>query len=329
MVYLEHNTRIPLYEHEKDITHFIWQLRRYGPIESQKKLRIIHNLGTDPVCLPLLLAGASVSGQGVLVELGTYVGLSSRCLAHGLGKAKAAINATSEMESSYHAFDVFGHDARNFEKIGARMPWVKEVDPNFSEDSSYRWLWDAAVKDVYPNAVGHEGLIDADSLYPKLWHKRPVQVLSVDSAKSWGAFRDQTAGIQKPYMLKRGALLILMDFATIDTQIKLLYSGCLRQYIQPVYSSFCQGEQWIFVVTQSFSLGMIGACLEDYLDGNQVPTEAQFEAMMAQATEDVEFMDGLFGQTSPAMAKQRTCLLDKVREELNDAKVHWKYLQVQ
>lgn len=331
LVYLERTTHLPLLPEEENLS--VWQIRRYGKTLN-KKLRMIHNLGTEPSCLALLLAGASVQ-NGVMVELGTYAGLSSRCLAFGLNASVAAATAHHQKPEpeSYHAFDVFGHDQSNFDKISRNMPWIYQIQPDFGVNSSYQWMWRMAIHDVYPTAVAHEGFINATTLYPRLWHKRPIDVLSVDSAKSWSAFRDQTAGIQRPYMLKKGALLILMDFVTIDTQIKLLYTGCLRQYLQPVYSAYCRGEQWIFVATQSFSLGMVGACMEDYLgddDTKAEPEGYQYHEMLEQAKADVDFMDGLFFQRNhDNMKEERKCLLDKLRKELYESKAHWKYLKVQ
>merc|ERR1740124_737656 len=158
--------------------------------------------------------------------------------------------------------------------------------------------------------------------------------MSVDSAKTWAAFRDQTAGIQRPYMLKKGSILILMDFLTIDTQIKLLYSGCLSSYLQPVYSAFCRGEQWIFVVTQSFSLGMIGACMQDFLgDGEGEPTEEQYENMISLAQNDIMLLDTLnfddaSSSISPAMESERRCMMEHLTKEIKESPKHWSYLRV-
>ena len=58
----------------------VYELRRFQDTD-----RIIHRLGLDPLCLPSLLAGAAVQDAGVVAsELGTYVGLTSRCLGMGL-----------------------------------------------------------------------------------------------------------------------------------------------------------------------------------------------------------------------------------------------------
>lgn len=302
----------------------VWRMRRFSPFQtSGGKLRLIHNLGTDAACLPLMLAGASVGDFGVVVELGTYLGLSSKCIGMGFN--------TTKREDSYFAFDLFGNDEFNYNTITKNMPWTKETNPDFNnKEASYLWLWEHAAKtEAYPTAQTFPGFINATTMYPKIWKKKPIALMSVDSAKTWSAFRDQTAGVQRPYMLKKGALLILMDFHTVDTQIKLMYTGCLRQYLQPVYTSWCRGEQWIFVALQTFSLGMIGACMQDYLEDQTEPSAEQFQEMLRLAEADLEFMDGLFGPISTSLEEQRKCLMDHLHKELFDSKSHWKFLRVQ
>jgi hypothetical protein len=321
-IYLERTASMPFSQYGfGDEGYSVWRMRRFAPMEGEK-LRVIHNLGTEPSCLALLLAGAAVQDFGVVVELGTYLGLSSKCM--GLG-----FNSTGQ-EDSYFAFDLFGDDDYNYDKITKNMPWTLQVMPDFKKESSYLWLWKNATVEAYPSAQAFEGFINATTLYPKLWHKKPIALLSVDSAKTWSAFRDQTAGIQRPFMLKKGSILILMDFVTIDTQIKLLYTGCMGQYLQPVYSSYCRGEQWIFVATQTFSLGMVGACMQDYLgDVHELPTELQFAEMSRRAQRDVLFMDSLGQGPSESMASDRQCMMERLCKELQASPKHWKFLRVQ
>ena len=208
LIYLERSTQMPLASGNVDV----WKMRRFAKM-SDGKLRVINNLGTEPACLALLLAGAAVGDFGVVVELGTYLGLSSKCISLGL-------NSTNR-EGAYFAFDLFGNDEFNYDRITKSMPWTLQIMPDFTKESSYLWLWKNATIDVYPTAKAFEGSIDSTTLYPKLWKKKPIALLSVDSAKSWAAFRDQTAGIQRPYMLKKGAILILMDFLTMTIQTQI------------------------------------------------------------------------------------------------------------
>ena len=316
MMYLEKTTQMPFAPDDYDV----WKMRRFEKMSDGKR-RVINNLGTEPACLALLLAGAAVGDFGVVVELGTYLGLSSKCMGMGL-------NSTNR-DDAYFAFDLFGNDDYNYDKITKSMPWTLQVMPDFKKESSYLWLWRNATAEAYPTAQAYKGRINATTLYPKLWKKKPIALLSVDSAKTWASFRDQTAGIQRPYMLKKGALLILMDFLTIDTQIKLLYTGCLGQYLQPVYSSFCKGEQWIFVATQTFSSGMIGACMQDYLgDDQQEPSPEQYEEMLQRAQRHTDFMASL-GAAAPVMVEERKCMMEHLTKGLKESTVHWKYLRVQ
>lgn len=325
-IYIERETKMPFgptVDPDQSDGYSVWKMRRFAKMAN--KFRQIHNLGTEPACLALVLAGAAVGDDfGVVVELGTYLGLSSKCIGLGLNSTKR--------QDAYFAFDLFGNDDYNYDKITKNMPWTLQVKPDFTKESSYQWLWRNATVDVYPSAQAFEGFINATTVYPKLWKKQPIALMSVDSAKTWSHFRDQTAGIQRPYMLKKGSILILMDFLTIDTQIKLLYTGCMGQYLQPVYSSYCKGEQWIFVATQSFSLGMVGACMQDYLGNEQQePTEQQYEAMLERAQGHVNFMDNLGsdGLLSTALADERKCMMEHLETELKESTVHWKYLRVQ
>lgn len=130
-------------------------------------------------------------------------------------------------------------------------------------------------------------------------------------------------------MLKRGAILVLMDFLTIDTQIKLLY-GCWREYLQPVYSSWCRGEQWIFVVTRTFSLPMVGSCMQDLLGDDQIPSADKLKEMEVQIMHDVDFLDGLFEPPVDVMEEERRCMSEKLIAKLHQSPGgHWHNLRVQ
>lgn len=244
------------------------------------------------------------------------------------------LNSTGRSDS-YFAFDIFGNDDFNYDKITKAMPWTLQVMPDFKKESSYQWLWRNATYDAYPTANAFEGYINSTTLTPRMWQKKTVALLSIDSAKSWNALKSQTAGIQRPYMLKKGSILILMDFITIESHIKLFYSGCLSQYLQPVYSSYCRGEQWIFVVTKSFSLGMIGACIEDFIEDQAEPTDAQYEEMFMVAQEHVNIMSSLDfdsnknSSLSPQFESERRCMINRLKEQIKVSPGVWKFLRVQ
>lgn len=305
---LEQTTSMPRYPNMT-----VYEMRRFS--EPNK---IIYSLGTDPVCFPLVLAGASVE-EGVIVELGTFVGLSTKCMALGLN--------TTKRTGQYYAFDFFGHHQASYSSIIQHMPWVAK-GRTFTVDSSYKWLWESAVKHVYPSIRGFEGEINKDTLHPEIWDKQSISLLSIQSAKLWKDFHDQFDGIQKPFMLKRGAILVLMDFLTIDVQVKLFY-GCWREFLQPVYSSWCQGNQWIFVVTKTFSLSMVGSCVQDLLGEAQVPTDEKMREMEVKIVHDVDFLDGLFGLPSDSMKEERECMALKLNAKLHEEPGHWRTLKME
>lgn len=93
---------------------------------------LVHSLGTETVCLPLLLAGAAVQNVGIVLELDPFVGMSSCCI--GLG-----LNATSSQNSLY-SFDLFWNEA-NYKTISQNMNWIHSYKPDFWEDSSFLCLW--------------------------------------------------------------------------------------------------------------------------------------------------------------------------------------------
>lgn len=305
---LERATSMPRYPNMT-----VYEMRRFT-----EPNRPILSLGIDPICFPLVLAGASVE-EGVIVELGTFVGLSTKCMALGL--------KTTERTGQYYAFDYFGNHQPSYTSIVQHMPWVTK-ERKFTVESSYKWLWESAVKHVYPSIRGFEGEINKDTLNPKIWDKQSISLLSIQSAKLWKDFHNQLDGIQKPFMLKRGAILVLMDFLTIDVQVKLFY-GCWREFLQPVYSSWCQGNQWIFVVTKTFSLSMVESCVQDLLGEAQVPSDEKMREMEVKAIHDVDFLDGLFGLPSDSMKEERECMASKLIAKLNEEPGHWRSLKTE
>lgn len=264
----ENLTRVPM----KEDSLSVWQLRRF-----HDNNHLIHRLDTDAVCLPLLLAGASV--QGVAVELGTFVGLSSRCIGMGL--------SSTDMTNAFYAFDTFTNVA-NYNSITSAMPWVKEYNPDYGPSSSFKWLWEMTMEDAYPTANAFEGFINADTVNPAVWGDRPISLLSVDSVKTLEHWRAQFAGLQ-PNFLERGAIFCLMDF-TFTAQPLFVYA-CLRDYLQPVYTSWCVGEHWIFIVTETIPSNRLYTCLKELpREGPFSPSEAILDKVVSELNQDLSFL---------------------------------------
>ena len=158
-------------------------------------------LGTQPGCFPLMLAGAAVEDWGVVVEVGPFVGQSSRCIAMGL-------NATGDGKGGrYHVYDSF-HGFNN-----AVRPAMKDAGfTDLQEDqvSDWEWFWRLSVNDVYPSTLSTVGYAGPDSLRPEKWDHQSVALLSVDSIKDVNKHWIQVKGLQ-PMFMERGSIISFLD----------------------------------------------------------------------------------------------------------------------
>ena len=274
---IEKATRLALYEDaESEPAMTVYDIYRY---DDNKE--IIPFLGTQAACLPLMLAGFAVSSQGMALELGPFAGFSTRCIAAGMAK-----NAVRQ--DSLVACDSFeGH--ANFKAITGRAPWLQSQYPSFTnENPNFVFLWEKAVQPVYPAARALVGWINKDSVSFDRLHNKPIDLLSVDSAKSGRQFYDQLEGISP---LKQGSILFLMDFELVSEQIKQVY-GCLREeYLLPVYVSFTM-EHWAWIVRRDFSLqdSSIKQCFQTVAKN----LESEIARIDERVVEDSEFL-GSFG----------------------------------
>ncbi len=210
--------------------------------------RDIPALGTLRTCLPLYLAGATVGLDKMAIELGPYFGLSSKCIVAGM-------KTNGVRENSYIAFDTF-QGMINYNSIRKKRQhsWILNANPAFNEmNTSFLFLWEKAVKAVYPTAEGRAGYISAKTLNPKTIGKtaQEVDLISIDSAKSFKSLQDQLAGLGP---LKVGTILFLLDFEFVGSQVKVVYE-CLREsgYLLPVYTAWRGRENWAFVVLKELS----------------------------------------------------------------------------
>lgn len=300
---------IPVWTRHEKLPLNAFRIQRLSDPRAMLHDRYIMALATEAVCLPLILAGSALSNHGVAVELGTFVGFSSRCLGVGL-------NATG-LEHRYYGFDTFD-GIRNYRKIRDRMRWVKKYNPEYTEDNdSFFFLWKLVMNDVYPTAKGTAGFIDHISLNPSVLGHKPISIVSVDSAKNHRQWMQQMKGI---LTLTKGTILILMDFTYVTSAVKAVY-GCYRQFLFPVYSSFCRGEHMIFVVTETFHLEeSFQTCLSHLgkdMDG-KLPSEIHLERMRRQMEVDARFLDRLFLEDArtEAVDEQEQCLIDTMQNAL-------------
>jgi hypothetical protein len=234
---LEHATRLVLWENNTDMN--VYKLRRYNGTD-----RLIPYLGTQAACLPLMLAGyaAHENPDNVVVELGPFAGLSSRCIL--VGMLKHGVH-----EGAYRAFDTF-EGVNNWKAISYLAPWLKKEHPEFNENQTdFLFLWKMNVESVYPTAQASVGWINKDTLNPTVLGRKHVSLLSIDSAKSAKMLIDQLEGLG---VIATGTIIFLMDFEFVPDQVRQIYA-CLREDILiPVYASFSM-EHWAWIVTKDFS----------------------------------------------------------------------------
>jgi len=307
---------IPIWYHNDKLPLNAYQIQRISGPGSFLKDRFIRALGTEPVCLPLILAGAALESYGVAIELGTFVGYSSRCIGAGLN--------STENENIFYGYDTF-NGSKNFVAIAGFMHWVDKYNPEFTqENDNFLWLWDLVMRDVYPTAKGIAGRINKDTLNPSVWDNKPIAMISIDSAKDHEILITQMGGILE---LKKGTIFVLMDFNYVPSLIKAVY-GCYRQFLFPVYSSFCTGEHMIFVVTETFhlteSLHRCMAYLGKDMHG-RLPSQPNLDIMRKQIEIDANFLDRLL-TPKPQIDQiddQEKCLINTLQSALTDHPWDW------
>jgi hypothetical protein len=199
----------------------------------------------------------AVGPKSMALVLGPYFGFSSKCFVSGM-------KTIGVRKSSYMAFDTF-EGKGNFRSIqkSKRHAWILESYPQFNKTStSFLFLWEKAVRPIYPKATGRAGWISNETLNFETIGLQDesrslgdrasgIDLISIDSAKSVKMLQSQLAGLGK---LKVGTILFLLDFEYVRDQIQLVY-GCMRHtgYLLPVYTAWQNKENWAFVVTKEFS----------------------------------------------------------------------------
>ena len=241
---------VPLWETQPETinTDTIWS--------AENGTKEIASLGTYPSCIALLLAGYaahSTRPAGVVVELGPFAGFSSRCIVAGMAKH-------GHVPYSYFAFDTFeGH--ANYNAISQLAPWsTEDKEHTFSaEHTDFLFVWETAVKDIYPEAQGRKGSSSKNTINYNTLGNKSASMISIDSAKDPLQFVKQQEGLLP---IQAGTIWFLMDFLSVETQPLWVY-GCMREYVMPVFASM---EQWAFVVKKdidSLRSPRLVQCFED------------------------------------------------------------------
>jgi hypothetical protein len=228
----------------------------------------VPQLGTHPVCLPLILAGKAIQKSGIVVEFGPFAGMTSRCIGIGLNQ--------TGIQHALFSFDTFSNP-NNWAVIQKQAKWAEQF-AEFDPEGDFVWIWKLVVHSVYPTAMPIKGSISKDVANANVWDNKTISLLSLDSIKDIFQWQDQLEGIKS---LKAGSILALMDF-TLTDQPTIVY-GCLRDYLIPVYTCWDFWEPWIFVVKKELSLRLPCKCLARLQDDAA-------DKMEKKVSEDLDIM---------------------------------------
>ena len=180
-------------------------------------------------CKTLFLAASSTTGKGVVVEFGSWIGQSSRCLGAGMN--------TTGYRGHLFSYDSYNNAINHQKLAGTKYEKMKFKD--------FRFIWRETVLPVYPSGRSVMGRIDKDHFDADLWPKKLVEVFAIDSAKTHRHFLDQ-AGLVWRY-LAVGSVLCMMDFAKTP-QVEVFYAEFVADgSLELVSLDFC-ASPWTFIV---------------------------------------------------------------------------------
>jgi hypothetical protein len=151
---------------------------------------------------------------GEVVELGTWLGASSRAIARGL-------SARPGPTRRFHAYDTFTFD--DIEARAARTP----LAGLHHDGDSFRAL--------YERRLGrHAGLVDVHEgdILDATWDGRPVGLLYVDLAKTWEIWRHVRATFLPN--LEVGGVVVQQDWAHANTPWLHLWHHRWRDHFEPL-----------------------------------------------------------------------------------------------
>jgi hypothetical protein len=248
-----------------------WPAGPHGPYTIEGGWPIYSE--TSAYCVVMWLSGKAVAGPGTLVvEMGTLLGHSSRCLASGLElRQDVAQLRKAAAESLYLAFDFFRSVPSPAKKLfrdaeAARaslwLPfWLNKPHhpvlaavQHASGASSRGYdkrVWGALMVDpVYhgphravPGDIGKVAPATLATFAPEV----PIEVFSIDSAKSHDQFINQAASVWP--RLRVGSVIHLLDFVKHQLHF-FIAEFVLPGHVEVAYASFFS-SCWSFVVRKA------------------------------------------------------------------------------
>jgi hypothetical protein len=134
-------------------------------------------------------------GDGAVVELGTWLGASSRAIGRGLRKNPSP-------QPPFHAYDTFV-----FDEIEARVAGTP-FEGRLCDGASFRSRYEQRIGTV--DVVVHEGDVTDAS-----WDGGPIELLFVDLAKTWEVWRHVRVAFLAHVMV--GGVVVQQDWAHANT----------------------------------------------------------------------------------------------------------------
>lgn len=205
-------------------------------------------------CAVLFLSGCAVGAEGGLViEMGTLSGASSRCLAAGLTIGSRYRRGLPAVFMAFDAFDLFPKRAMRAQGFpAAENPlWLAHLRAHEKKRSYETSVWhNIMVNPVYcgpalawPGDIGKQAA-KALSVLPEAV---PVDLWSIDSAKSHPHFISQSRAVWP--RLRAGSVVHLMDFSKHQL-VFWLVEFVFRGDVSIVHIS-TKGAPWSFVVEKA------------------------------------------------------------------------------
>ena len=192
--------------------HLPWALADGSPIFSQ----------TDAYCSVLHLSGmaAAPAAPTLVVEMGTLLGHSSRCLAAGLASRSHRAASNSTLFVAFDFFTLWYTPSRKpfhlFHPLASRENALTAAHKRLRSGEPYHELvWrDLMVQPVYDGlaqAVPGDIERSAKAYFAGVPPTAPVNIWSIDSAKNQAAFERQAAPVWP--RLVNGSIIHLLDNA--------------------------------------------------------------------------------------------------------------------
>lgn len=182
-------------------------------------------------CDVLFMTGLACRAPSTVVEFGTWAGASTRCLSWGLKLANCSVE--------YYVFDRFTQH-QTYKLKGSKFFGKEKV--------KMQTIWREVVLPVLPSIQALKGNIDKSITAPfaPKWAKNGgIDIFMIDSAKTTGAFLEQTRHIWDN--LHVPSMVHLLDFSKTP-QVELVYGLLIpKGYFRLLYMSF-YASPWVFVL---------------------------------------------------------------------------------